>query len=124
MSGCGPDESGVITNKAPFYSHTFQLPLRDGPKIVEETREFARKKGIKLLVSTQHFRGGEFKTTLITDDLNIINGNVATDDEAWVTAIARGDPTERDRVLLDEYLRSVSLGPATGERQPEIIPPT
>ena len=123
MTGCGPDESGVITNKAPFYSQTFHLPLRDGPKIVAETREFARRRGIKLLVATQHFREGEFTTLLITDNLNIGNGNVATDNRAWVTAVARGDPTDRDRALINEYLRFVSLGPPTGERQPEIILP-
>ena len=123
ITGCGPDESGVITNKAPFYSQTFHLPFSNRPKVLAETREFARRRGIKLLVSTQHFREGEFTTTLITDNLNIGNDNVAIGDKAWVTAIARGDPTSEDRALLDEYLRSVSLGPPTGERQPEIIPP-
>lgn len=121
--GCHKDESGVITNKAPFYQQGYILPLSDGPKIVTETRGFAKERGLKLLVSTHHFKNGEFSVTLITDDMNIILDNVAKGDKAWLSAVARHEPTAEDKMLLNEYRSFIGLGTPIGDRHPPLVPP-
>jgi hypothetical protein len=124
VAGCNQDESGVIANKAPFFQKGYNLPLNEAPKVVAQTREFAEKRGIKLLVSTQHFRDGEFSTTLVTKDMNIILNNVAMGDNAWLTAIARDDPSNENKALLNQYIGSIGLGPATGDKRPPLVPPS
>jgi hypothetical protein len=123
-SGCDLGDPGVITNTTPFYQRGYELPLEQAPKFVEETRRFAEQRGIRLLVSTRHFQEGEFAVTLITEDMNILVNNVAKNDVAWVSAIARGNPGAEDRELLREYLASISLGDATDDTHPPLVFPS
>ena len=107
----------MIANKAPFFQKGYNLSLNEAPMVVAQTTEFAEKRGIKLLVSRQHFRDGEFSTTLVTKDMNIIliTGEWAT--MFWLAAIARAVlRTKTGRCFTIRTLHW--LGPLDGERPP------
>lgn len=123
MVGCDQDQSGVITNREPFYQRGYELPLAEAPQTLSRIKNFAKANNIQLLVSTKHFRDGEFSATLIGNETNVTVDNVAKGDVAWVSAVSRHTPTKADMVSLNRYLSAIKLGPATKDQRPPLKSP-
>ena len=116
VAGCQESDSGVITNKTPFFYQQVYLPLNQSERIIEETKEFATQNKLKVLVSRQHLGEGEFAVTLINDRLNITTNNVAKGDMAVVGAISRDIPNGQDKDLLDRYMRTMDFRKVPNKR--------
>ena len=105
---CEP-QSDFIEDASPFMVLEARTPPDGREAIISRSESFAARHEMRLKAEPSQSPEPRFSLALVRHDLNIIAGTVGIGNRTLVTAVSRGQPTERHRRQVEAYLCEVML---------------
>ncbi len=112
LTGCGGEnerERFLITDTAPFYETA--LPCNQGcaDAVVAAVESFADRENMDFLLAREALGPGEFNASANGPTLNLIALHIDTFGPVIsIYAIARGEPTDEHRSLVQDFVSEIS----------------